>query len=130
MFGQFSARARVAGAAVLVLAALALGACGGGAGQPAGSIKVTMTEFNFDPSTIDAKAGKVTLYLVNSGSTAHDLVVKDSSGSVVAKSDLVKAGDSATFAVPSLAAGSYTIVCDVPGHADAGMKGTLNVSAG
>ena len=128
MFGQFSARARVAGAAILVLAALALGACG--AGQPAGSIKVTMTEFKFDPSTIDAKAGKVTLYLVNSGSTAHDLVVKDSSGSVVAKSDLVKAGDSATFAVPNLAAGSYTIVCDVPGHTDAGMKGTLSVSAG
>lgn len=130
MFGQFSANVRVAGVAFLVLAALALGACGGGAGQPAGSIKVTMSEFKFDPSTIDAKAGKVTLYLVNSGSVAHDLVVKDSSGSVVAKSDLIQAGDSATFAVPNLAAGSYTILCDVPGHAGSGMNGTLNVSAG
>ena len=124
---QFTSPAGVVGAILMVLAAFAFSGCGGGGpSQPAGSIKVTMNEFKFDPSSIDAKAGKVTLYLVNSGSTAHDLVVKDSSGGVVAKSSMVQNGDSTTFDIPNLPAGSYTIVCDVPGHADSGMKGTLD----
>ena len=67
-------------------------------------------------------------FLVNTGTTAHDLVVKDSSGVVVAKSKLVQNGDSTTFDVSSLAAGSYTILCDVAGHEESGMKGTLKAS--
>ena len=126
---QLTSPTRVVGAILMVLAALALSGCsGGGATQPAGSIKVTMTEFQFDPSSIDAKAGKVTLFLVNTGTTAHDLVVKDSSGVVVAKSKMVQNGDSTTFDVSSLAAGSYTILCDVAGHEESGMKGTLKAS--
>ena len=124
---QLTSPARVVGVTLMVLAALAFSGCGGGApSQPAGSIKVTMTEFKFDPSSIDAKAGKVTLYLVNSGTTAHDLVVKDSSGGVVAKSKMVQSGDTTTLDIPNLPAGSYTILCDVPGHAESGMKGTLD----
>jgi plastocyanin len=114
-----------------VLAAVALLAgCGGGGGpsQPAGSIKVTMTEFKFDPSTISAPHGKVVFFLVNSGSTQHDLAIRDSSNNRLALSELVSAGDSSVFTVDNIAAGTYTIFCTQPGHEASGMKGTLTVT--
>lgn len=121
---------RVGSLAVVALLALAAATgCGGsGGGQPAGSIKVTMTEFKFDPSAISAKSGKVTFFLVNSGTVAHDLVVLGPDGKRIAGSELVQAGNSSAFTIDNLAAGSYQVVCDQPGHEQAGMKGTLTVS--
>ena len=115
--------------AVLVTLAL-LTACGGGGGgsQPAGSTQVSMTEFKFDPSSLSVTHGKVVFWLVNSGSVAHDLAIKDSSGNTVATSELVSAGDSKEFDVDNLAAGSYTILCTQPGHEASGMKGTLTAT--
>jgi uncharacterized cupredoxin-like copper-binding protein len=120
---------RVLKAVVTGLLVLALAACGGGgaAAQPAGSTKVTMSEFKFTPSAIDVKSD-ATLFLVNDGSVAHDLVVADTSGAVKARSSLVQPGNSATFAIGSLPAGGYQVLCDVPGHKDAGMTGKLTVS--
>jgi plastocyanin len=122
---------RVLKAVVTGLLLLALAACGGGGGgaaaQPAGSTKVTMSEFKFTPSAIDVKSD-ATLFLVNDGSVAHDLVVADTSGAVKARSSLVQPGNSATFAIGSLPAGGYQVLCDVPGHKDAGMTGKLTVS--
>ena len=87
-----------------------------------------MTEYKFDPSTVSAPSGKVVFFLVNGGSIAHDLVIRDSSGNRKAGSELVSAGDSSVFTVDSIAAGSYTIVCDQPGHESSGMKGALTIS--
>jgi len=87
-----------------------------------------MTEFKFDPSSIDAKSGNVVFFLVNGGTTSHDMAIRDSSGKTVAQSELVSAGDSFVFTVNNLAAGTYNFLCTQPGHADAGMKGTLTVS--
>lgn len=114
--------------AVAVLAFSAAAACGGGGGQPAGSIKVNLTEFKFDPSAISAPAGKVTFYLVNSGSVAHDLVVIGPDGKKVAGSELVQAGNTSVLTVDNLTAGSYRIICDQPGHEESGMKGTLTIT--
>ena len=116
--------------ALALLTVAALSACGGGSGasQPAGSIKVTMTEFQFDPASITAPSGKVVFFLVNAGSVAHDMVVVDSSNSRKGASELVSAGDASVFTIDNLAAGSYTILCDQPGHEASGMKGTLTVS--
>jgi plastocyanin len=117
--------------AVMVAAALALAAaCGGGGGasQPAGSVKVTMTEFKFDPATPSVPGGKTTFFLVNAGSVPHNMVIFGPGGKRIAASDLVQGGNSSVFAVPALTPGTYQIVCDQPGHQDAGMKGTLTVT--
>jgi len=115
-----------------LLAVALLAACGGGGGggasQPSGSTKVTMTEFKFDPSTITVAHGKVVFFLVNSGTTSHDMAIRDGSGNRLAISDLVSAGDSSVFTVDNIAAGSYTIYCTQPGHESSGMKGTLTVT--
>jgi plastocyanin len=124
---------RVLKTVVTGLLVLALAACGGGGGagtgaaQPAGSTKVTMSEFKFTPSAIDVRSG-ATLFLVNGGSAPHDLVVADTSGTVKARSSRVQPGDATTFAIGSLPAGTYQVLCDVPGHKDAGMTGSLTVS--
>lgn len=117
--------------ALAAAAVLGLAACGGGGasgGQPAGSIKVTMTEFHFDPSTLDEKAGKLVFFLVNAGTVQHDMIISDSNGNRVAGSDLVSAGDSSVFTVDNIAAGTYKYFCDQPGHENSGMKGELTVS--
>jgi uncharacterized cupredoxin-like copper-binding protein len=112
-----------------LFAIVAVSACGGGgASQPAGSIKVNMTEFKFDPSTISAPTGKVTFFLVNSGTVAHDMVVMGPGGDRIAASELVQPGNSSVFTVSNLTAGSYPFICDQPGHEASGMKGTLTVT--
>jgi plastocyanin len=112
----------------LAAAALLAGCGGSGPSQPSGSTKVTMTEFKFDPSTISVTHGKVVFFLVNSGSVQHDLAIRDSSGTRLAVSELVSAGDSVVFTVDSIGAGSYTIYCTQQGHEASGMKGTLTVT--
>lgn len=119
---------RLAATLAAIAATGLISACGGASGPPAGSIQVTMTEFKFDPSDIHVKAGKLTFYLVNSGSVAHNMIIQDSSGTRVAGSELVSAGDTFVFTVDDLPAGNYSIVCDVQGHAAAGMKGTLEAT--
>jgi plastocyanin len=114
-----------------VLVALALvAACGGssGSGQPAGSIQVTLTEFKFAPSTLSEPSGKLVFWLVNSGTTQHDMAIRDSTGTTLFTSELVSAGDQKEFDVSNLAAGTYTYYCTQPGHEGSGMKGTLTVT--
>jgi uncharacterized cupredoxin-like copper-binding protein len=111
------------------VAILLLAACGGSSGgQPAGSTKVTLTEYRFDPSTISVAHGKVVLFVVNGGTISHDLIVRDGSGNRVAGSELLSAGDSAVLTIDNLPAGTYTFFCDQPGHEQAGMKGTLTAT--
>ncbi len=119
------------GVALIALGMLAgCGGGGGGAAQPAGSMKVTMTEFSFNPSTISVPSGKVVFFLVNAGTVSHDMVVRDATGQKVsgATSELVSAGDSFVFTVANLPAGSYTFFCDQPGHEASGMKGTITAT--
>jgi plastocyanin len=120
------------GLAVGLVAVALLAACGGsgggGSAQPPGSIQVTMTEFKFDPSTITHASGNVVFWLVNSGTTQHDMAIRDSSGKTIATSELVSAGDTLEFDVNAIAAGTYTFFCTQPGHEGSGMKGTLTVT--
>ena len=116
-----------------------LAACGGGSSssggggsagnQPAGSTKVTMTDYKFTPADINVKSGKVTLFLVNGGAVSHDMVLMSSDGSKsLGRSELIQPGDSGALTVDNLPAGSYRFICDQPGHEAQGMKGTLTAS--
>jgi plastocyanin len=106
-----------------------LAACGGGtSGPPAGAIPVKLTDYKFGPSEISAPAGKVVFYLVNSGTTAHDLAIRDASNKQLALSEVVAPGDSKVFTVDNIAAGSYVIFCSQTGHEANGMIGKLTVT--
>jgi plastocyanin len=115
------------GISILFVLMVLLAACGGGgsSGQPAGSTKVTLTEYKFGPSTISVNHGNVVLYLVNGGTISNDLIITDTSGHRMAGSELISAGDTFVLTIDNLPAGTYTFFCDQPGHEQAGMKGTL-----
>jgi plastocyanin len=124
----FSLKATCIAFVVVVLVAACGGGGGGASGQPAGSTKVTLTEFKFDPSSISVPHGKVVFYLVNAGTVSHDMIIRDNSNNRVAGSELISAGDTFIFTVDNLPAGTYTFFCDQPGHESAGMKGSLTAT--
>jgi mono/diheme cytochrome c family protein len=68
-----------------------------------------------------APAGQLTINSLNKSQTPHDISVQ---GQATGK--VVKGGGTSTISV-NLKPGKYTFLCTVPGHAQAGMKGTLTV---
>jgi plastocyanin len=123
-------RNQVLGTVVGLLLAAVGTACGdtGADAPPAGSTKVTMIDYRFTPSTLNAKPGMVTFLLVNTGTQPHDMVVSNASGTVVGRSQIVQPGNSAVLTLNSLTPGSYDVSCDIPGHKDSGMVSKLTVA--
>ena len=98
-----------------------------GGAQPAAratTVHVSESEFKIVPAPAKVAAGKVTFVVKNTGKIAHDLAVQGTAGA--AKTPLIAAGKSASLTV-TLAAGTYTLYCSVPGHRAAGMVKTLVV---
>ena len=92
----------------------------------AAPIPVGETEFKIALPAAKVPAGKVTFAVQNAGKIQHDLVVSGPGVTGAAKTPLINAGQSAKLTV-TLAAGSYTLYCSVPGHRAAGMVAKLTV---
>ena len=89
----------------------------------AAEVQITATDFAFSPTEITVTSGQpVNLTLVNSGSVPHDLSVADFDVHIVARP-----GQSSTVGFTPTGPGTFSIVCTYPGHANAGMRGTLTV---
>jgi uncharacterized cupredoxin-like copper-binding protein len=99
----------------------------GGAPAAAHSIPVTESEFKVVLPSLKTAAGKVTFAVKNAGKIQHDLAVTGPGIKGIAKTALLNPGTSANLTV-TLAAGSYTLYCTVPGHRTLGMVATLIVS--
>lgn len=101
---------------------------GGGGGGGGGGAPLTVTadpdgNLSWEPTELTAPAGPVTIELDNPSPVAHDVEIEGNG--VEEKSDLVTDGTASVTA--DLKAGEYRYYCTVPGHADAGMDGTLTV---
>lgn len=142
-------RKLVALLAVTALAAFGLAACGGdddddggdttaaqtaqtetAAGGAGGGSTVDVSspsgsDLAFDQSDLTAQSGQVTINYDNPQSTPHDVAVEDASGEVLGATELVSGGSTSTTI--ELQPGTYTFFCDVPGHREGGMEGTLTV---
>ena len=103
---------------------------GGGGAQkssgPGGTLQLAAdpTQILFDKKSLSSKPGKVTIDFTNPAAIQHDVAI-EKGGQEIAKSPLVAQGKTSVSA--ELAPGSYTFLCTVPGHAEAGMEGTLTV---
>jgi plastocyanin len=82
------------------------------------------TQIAFDTTSLTSKPGKVTIDFTNPSALEHDVAIEQN-GKLIAKSELIAEGGTSVTA--KLAAGTYTFLCTVPGHAEAGMEGTLTV---
>jgi len=89
-------------------------------------VRIVSTEFGYAPAKVMVIAGRaVTLVLDNSGAeTEHNLFVPAFGFRLQAK-----AGETARKSTVFEKPGEYEYSCDLPGHRDAGMKGTLIVRA-
>jgi nitrite reductase (NO-forming) len=86
-------------------------------------VVVTATEFKFSPTSLQVPVGqKVSFTLQNSGVVEHDLTIQNTPFALHAA-----AGQSATGDYTFDRAGVLEFICSIPGHKDAGMKGTLTV---
>ena len=103
------------------LTALAVGT--GTTAAKATTITVTAgkpTEFHFTLSKKSVAKGSVTFKITNKGKLAHDFKIAGK------KSPMIQPGKSTTLKV-TLKSGKLKYQCTVPGHAAAGMRGTLTV---
>jgi uncharacterized cupredoxin-like copper-binding protein len=132
------------GAVLAALAALALAtaACSGGSSAGGGKVQVGLAEFTITPDQPTVKAGTFTFDVTNDGTTTHEMVLiktddapadlpqengeVSEEGSVGEVADL-KPDATGTLTV-KLSAGSYVMICNLPGHYTAGMRTAFTVS--
>jgi uncharacterized cupredoxin-like copper-binding protein len=86
------------------------------------TVQVKGGEFFFRLSTKSvAKPGKVTFVFKNTGHVLHDFSIHGR------KTPPIQPGKTAKLVVSFTKKGKYAYLCTVPGHAQAGMKGTFTV---
>lgn len=141
--------------ALFAVLAVAAG-CGGGddgaeqaapeAGETApaevGTVHVELMEWMVMPSTSSVPAGEVTFMAMNMGTVEHDLVVLRTE---LAPSELPMSGDKAQEVglvektevldpegtqelTLTVTPGRYVLICNVPGHYEAGMRAAFTVT--
>jgi plastocyanin len=93
---------------------------------PGGTLQLAAspTQIAFDTTRLESKPGEVTIDFDNPAAIEHDVAIEQE-GEEIAKSALITEGKTSVSA--DLAPGTYTFLCTVPGHAEAGMQGTLTV---
>lgn len=119
---------------IILLVALVVMACGGGGGQQGGTaqqggtstaaaaINVTEKEWAIDFPSKEIAAGTVKLSIKNEGAVEHNFVIKEANF----EADSIQPGQTKEVSV-QLKPGTYTVVCNIPGHEEAGMKTTITV---
>ncbi len=97
---------------------------GSGGTAAGGPIAVTLKEWSIEPKSIQAPAGHQTFKVTNEGKFKHNF-------SIIVNGQEVKTAniDSGATAMleADIPAGTYDTLCDIPGHEQQGMAGTLEV---
>lgn len=83
--------------------------------DPSGALK-------YDPTSLKADAGKITINFKNESAVPHDVEVEGLGTS----EEITKS--STTLVIKDAKAGTYKFFCTVPGHEQAGMVGELQVN--
>lgn len=125
-------RGKLALGGVLLLVTLIIAACGGGGGQQGGQpggaatgpgVTVTEKEWTITFPSQTVKAGQVKLVVKNEGAIEHNFVIEELNVEV----DAIQPGTSKEVTV-DFKPGTYTVVCNIAGHLEAGMKTTITVT--
>lgn len=91
------------------------------------------TEFGFKLSTKIVKAGAVTFKVTNAGAIPHTFTLCSKGGTAntckaLKATAMLSGGASATISYTFKTKGLFEYLCNVPGHAAAGMKGQIKVT--
>jgi plastocyanin len=82
------------------------------------------SQIAFDTTTLTSKPGKVTIDFDNPATLEHNVAIEQDGKQLAISETIV---DGKTSVTTDLKPGTYTFLCTVPGHAEAGMEGTLTV---
>jgi plastocyanin len=115
----------------LVALAVVTAACSGASAAPATdappaapdgeAIVIVAKDLVFQTTAVSVPADEpVAIVLDNQEGAPHNIAIKDAAGTMVFKGEIVS-NDKVTNAVPALAAGTYSFLCEV--HPD--MQGTI-----
>lgn len=118
-----------------ILAAVVVSSCGGGGQQPtggapsgpgaaAGTVSISEKEWMIVDQPATVKAGSVKFIIKNEGTIEHNFVVKELNQELAQS---IPAGQSKEVST-TLKPGTYTLICNIPGHEDAGMHVQLTVT--
>ena len=119
--GSNSFRPAALGLAMAMLAGMSTTAT---AGDPVTVTVQAKQGFKFEPSNVEVPEGaEVHLTFENTGLMGHNLKVPE----LDAGTQTIAADKSETITFTADSSGSYQFICDVPGHKEAGMKGTIRV---
>ena len=93
---------------------------------PGGTLQLAASpsDLAFDKTSLTSKPGKVTIDFDNPAALEHNVAIEQE-GKEIATSPTLAEGKTSVSA--DLAPGTYTFLCTVPGHAEAGMEGVLTV---
>lgn len=125
MLGVSAMVAAAVGVIALTIASSDGGGGGGGGtsvSTASSTVTVELTEFGISPADITVAAGGQ-LEITNGGSIEHNFVIEDTD----LRTDNLGAGDTQTLSLEGLEPGTYDVICEIAGHADAGMRGTLTI---
>ena len=117
--------AALTAAGALVLAGLAASAQAASGGTLKLSASPSALKFSVTKLSV-ASPGKVTIVMSNPSSIPHDIALKGGGLKKPVVGKIVGKGKTSTISA-TLKKGTYTFYCSVPGHEQAGMKGTLTV---
>jgi plastocyanin len=87
-------------------------------------LKASPTDLAFDKTELSSEPGEVTIDFDNPAALEHNVAI-EKDGEDLAESETISEGKTSVTA--NLAPGTYTFLCTIPGHAEAGMEGTLTI---
>jgi plastocyanin len=93
-------------------------------GAPEGALVWVAVDIAYEQAPSSAEAGELTFFLDNQGGIFHDVVIEEAGDVEVVGAE----GGQTDTGTITLEAGTYTYYCSVPGHREAGMVGTMEVS--
>ncbi len=118
-------------------------------GKPARTVEITMGDISFTPAHLDLKAGEAVRFVVtNTSSIDHDFTLGDTATQTAHRQEMadamqagkephhhqggnaitVRPGATQTLSWLFTRPGSFEYDCNIPGHFEAGMQGTITVA--
>ena len=122
-------------AALALLAAAALGGCGGAPGfvtDRDGTLQIALDEYRLEPENIRVRAGRLHIVARNRGQLTHNLEVQSLNRDPgeppysFGRTDTAHPGEIVSRTL-ELRAGKYRLVCTIANHDDLGQYGELQV---
>ena len=90
-------------------------------------VAVVLKEWAIEPANIEVEAGMVRFTVTNEGQFSHNMAFEIAGEGTVAKTKNFKSGESPQVLEVELEPGTYKMLCDIIGHPEQGMVGTLTV---